>query len=413
MKIARVAPLVGVVAVLAAAPAGPSAWSKTALLTLLDRYAAGEYDFAARAIAAIDRLGAIETPEAPDTPLTTWRLAAPEWIRSAASPAEIDRRRLIAATVALELVHAHPEVPWPRRWSFFSWACAAAREHPTRSAAERLWYLTSVAVAQEAGGTGLLPSSELNISVRLLRDPVDRAEMMEGHLRHARGAFPEESRFRLVEIEVRAAGTSVASYSQSPNWLGANELPVSAPLTPEQSERVAVRAALIPDLARELAALTRYDSVRGEVELNLGYLSARLRAWDDALEHLSQVPKSTDDPFLRGMSHYLRGWVFERAERRDDAIAEYRLALDAFPHDRAISTLLADQLAQASRQAEAYAVLDAGVKASATPLEPRSTGGGLGPTVRVAVRRDPWFQFQQGDARRLPEYIAQLREALR
>jgi len=129
------------------------------------------------------------------------------------------------------------------------------------------------------------------------------------------------------------------------------------------------------------------------------------------------VAPSTNDPFLICISHYLRGWVFQRTGRRDDAIGEYRLALEASPGARSISTMLADQLAQAGRQAEAYAVLGAGLKVSAAAadsrLRPPSRGGRAGGMPSIPQQADPWDQFQQGDARLIPVYFRQLREALR
>ena len=117
------------------------------------------------------------------------------------------------------------------------------------------------------------------------------------------------------------------------------------------------------------------------------------------------------------ISHYLRGWVFQRMDRRDDAIAEYRVALDASPQARSISTMLADQLAQAGRQAEAYDVLDAGLKASLAAADSRSRfptrGGRAGAGPFIDPPKDPWDQFQHGDARLIATYFTQLREALR
>jgi tetratricopeptide (TPR) repeat protein len=118
------------------------------------------------------------------------------------------------------------------------------------------------------------------------------------------------------------------------------------------------------------------------------------------------------------VSHYLRGWVFQRTGRRDDAIAEYRVALEASPQARSISTMLADQLAQAGRQAEAYDVLDAGLKASLAAADSRSRfptrgGGRAGAGPFIDQPKDPWDQFQHGDARLIPTYFTQLREALR
>ena len=71
--------------------------------------------------------------------------------------------------------------------------------------------------------------------------------------------------------------------------------------------------------------------VRAEAELNLAYLSARQQRWDDALAHLDRVTPFTQDALLVCISHYLRGWVFQRTDRRDDAIAEYRVALECLP----------------------------------------------------------------------------------
>jgi tetratricopeptide (TPR) repeat protein len=325
---------------------------------------------------------------------------------------------MVAATVALEILHARPELTGYRRLSFLSWACAIVRDHPTGSDAERLWYLTSVAVLQEFSSLGLLPARSGDPSLRLVRQSTDRAELMTGHLAHARAAIPQEGRFRLAEVLARAAQTSVTAFSASRNWMDANELPVKHPPTNrDQLKDLADRLATLPAIERDLTALSNHEALRAEVELNLGYLSVRQQRWDDALAHLDRVVPFTHEAFLIAIDHYLRGWVLQRMDRRADAIAEYRLALDASPGARSISTMLADQLAQDGRQAEAYAVLDAALKASAAQadLHPRRlAGSGRGGAVFLtAPSIDPWSQFQRGDARLVPTYFAQLRKALR
>jgi hypothetical protein len=76
--------------------------------------------------------------------------------------------------------------------------------------------------------------------------------------------------------------------------------------------------------------------------------------------------------------------------------------------------MLADQLAQAGQQAEAYEVLDAALKAQVLRRSVMPQTGRAG--ARFATddpSPDPWDQFKRGEARLVPAYLAQLREALR
>ena len=164
-------PLAGLLAVVACRPhsrRGRGAPS-TAILT---RYATGDYAGAIKAIEGIDQF-AFETPLTPDTPdnaFTNWQRAAPEWIRLGTWPTGLRRRQLIAATVALEIVRARPELNAYRRLSFLSWACELVRDHPVGSDAERLWYLTSIAVMQELAPLGLLPAKSRRLDASIWYD---------------------------------------------------------------------------------------------------------------------------------------------------------------------------------------------------------------------------------------------------
>ena len=402
-------------------PAQPT-WSRSAVSEILTRYATGDYAGAIRAIEGVEQLPvgirAPDLPTVPDDALIDLQRAANDWIRLGTWPTGSRRRQLIAATVALEVVRARRELNGYRRLSFVRWACEIVRDHPAGSDAERLWYLTSIAVMQELSPVGLLPARRNDMTLRIARLPADRQEIAAGHLTHAIAAFPHEGRFRLTDVLTRGALTSVIPLSASRNRMDANELPVKTPPTDrDQVQRLAELLASLPVIERDLEALASEDSIRAEVELNLGYLLVRQQRWDDALAHLDRVAPSTNDAFLICISHYLRGWVFQRTGRRDDAIGEYRLALDASPGARSISTMLADQLAQAGRQAEAYSVLDAGLKRSAAAVDSRpqllSRGGRAGAMPFVSQQLDAWDLFQHGDTRLIPTYITQLREALR
>lgn len=421
MTAVRVLLAAALLGLLGRSPAQPT-WSRSTVSEILTRYGTGDYAGAIRAIQGVDELPlGIRAPDLPTTPddaLIDFQRAAKDWIRLGTWPTGSRRRQLIAATVALEVVRARRELNAYRRLSFISWACGIVRDHPTGSDAERLWYLTSIAVMQELSPVGLLPAKRDDLTLRIVRLPADRQEIAGGHLSHAIAAFPHEGRFRLTDVLTRAALTSVVPLSASQNRLDANELPVKTPPADRgRMERLAELLASLPVIERDLEALASEDGIRAEAELNLGYLSVRQQRWDDALAHLDRVAPSTNDAFVICISHYLRGWVFQRTGRRDDAIGEYRVALDASPGARSISTMLADQLAQAGRQAEAYSVLDATLKRSAAAVDSRpqlpSRGGRAGAMPLVSQQMDPWDQFQHGDTRLIATYFTQLREALR
>lgn len=421
MTLSKLVPMAGLLAVLAVPPAQPT-WSRSAVGAILTRYATGDYAGAIRAIEGVDQLpvGMALSPDAPrpDDAFGDWQRAAKDWIRLGAWPTGLRRRQLIAATVALEVVRARPELDPHRRILFLGWACELVRDHPVGNEAERLWYLTSIAVMGEVTPFALLPAKAGDLTLGPLRAArTDPPELVSGHLAHAMAAFPNEGRFRLAEALARAALTSVAQFSPSRNWMGANELPPKNPPTDrDQAKRLAVRLAALPAIESDLQALSNDDQVHIEAELNLAYLSARQQRWDEALAHLDRVGP-THDPFAVCLSHYLRGWVFQRTGRRDGAIAEYRLALEASPKARSISTMLADQLAQAGRQTEAYDVLNAGLKASLAAADSRpkfpTRGGRAGAMPLLDQPKDPWDQFQHGDIQLIPAYFSRLREALR
>lgn len=420
MLLRRATPLAGLLVALVVSPQQPS-WSRSEITEILSRYAAGDYSGAIKIIESVDqlRLGKSVSDQLspPDDAFIDWQHATKDWIRLGTAPTGRPRE-LIAATVALEVVRAHPELAPYRSLSFLTWACQIVRDHPKGSEAERLWYLTSIAVIQESSLVGLLPAKREDTSVRLTRSPDDRAEVLTGHVTHAIRAFPDEARFRLAEVLARAALTSVAAFSGARNWMDANELPMKhPPSNSDQARLLDERLALLPAIEQDLEALARNEQLRAEVELNLGHLSARQQRWDQALAHLDRVVPSTHDVFLMCLSHYLRGWVLQRMNRRDDAIAAYRLALERAPNARSFSTMLADQLAQAGRQREAYDVLSSGLKTSAAATDARTmtvpVGRGRAGPVLLNHPSDPWDQFQHGDARLIPTYLTQLREALR
>jgi tetratricopeptide (TPR) repeat protein len=150
----------------------------------------------------------------------------------------------------------------------------------------------------------------------------------------------------------------------------------------------------IPQAIHDFEVLARDPALAGEAEVHLGYLELRRKQWADALAHFDRARPLLTEPFLRAVTDYLSGWVDERLKRPDDAVAAYRRAYALAPRMRDLSTLLAAQLFEQHQQVEAYAIL-----------------------TRALTTDDPPFDllpmFERGDARLVPEFIRQMREALR
>lgn len=400
----------------AAIPAAPA--PAVALVEILNRYGAGQYEAALVAIDGLDSL---------DRAFTELRLAAPAWIQHGPS-GSVSRRRLVAATVALEIAHARRTLSWRARWPFVVWGCELLRDASARSHAERAWYLASVAVMEEAGDwTDLagVPKESPNLPARRFFSPADQQEYRAGHLSHARAAFPNEPRFRLAQVIVREHATFLdATPGPPPHGIAGEEVPPAlvatltdraagnrveavADLSPDAAKKLLGRIALIPAIAREFATLSRYDGIRGEVELHLGFADLRLQSWDSALGHFAQVPRLGSEPFVVALSHMFAGWALQRSGRRDAAVAAYRQAQDVAPAARSVSILLAAELAESGQTAEAYGVMDRALKANPAPADAAAIFASGRPPA------DPWTAFKLGDARLFPEFIARVREVLR
>jgi tetratricopeptide (TPR) repeat protein len=91
---------------------------------------------------------------------------------------------------------------------------------------------------------------------------------------------------------------------------------------------------------------------------------------------------------------YLSGWVHERSGRAAEAIAAYRRAHAFSPRVRNLSVRLAGLLYLRNERDEAYRILDAGLTTAP-------------PVIDLVTL------LNRGDARRVPEYLAAMRKALR
>jgi Flp pilus assembly protein TadD len=147
-------------------------------------------------------------------------------------------------------------------------------------------------------------------------------------------------------------------------------------------------------LASRYEALGKHPALASEAQLRAAYADIRRRRWRDAIVRIDRLRPQLDEPFLLAVAEYLRGWASEQLDRRDDAIAGYRRALELAPGMRNPTTLLAGQLYLANQREQAYRLLE---QLYAQPSDPI----------------DLIDHFERGDARLVPEYFRRLREALK
>ncbi len=356
------------------------------VLPLLDRYAQGN-------VAAVTPLA-----EWPDKRRVVGDIedAARRWI--GADRATSDRRRLVAATFALEIAQRwRSDADWPAARELLAWSCLELRRTPSPAPAERLWHLTAIATMQSVGDW-LLLAGRLTAIGRAPGGGGSRTEreLAQGHLAHATARFPTEARFALAEaMAADARHWEVGGFGGDPNLRGGL---MAGEVDPSSAAQLEARDVLrLPGL---LAVAERYEALTPDVDLGAeAHLRAalvrfRLAERDAALTHLRAVLEATTDTSLRHLAHLLTGAIRERQGRDADAIAAYRAALDAVPRAQAATTLLAARLLSAGRHGEAAALADTFFDGGAPPA-------------------DPWLAYRWGNAELPTALLARLRAEIK
>jgi tetratricopeptide (TPR) repeat protein len=416
------------------------------LAGLLNRYERGEFEAVARAMTELppsaSQFASIISGDPGDPLVKEVQRLAPNWI-SAAGAEATTRRRLVIASFALELAYWHRTAPGVR-YPLLLWGCDLLRKNPTRLPGERWWHLSAIALHEEAddwihvlGEIAAKPPPPMTRASFKFFSRADQEEFSKGHLEHARAAIPDEPRLLLPAAHYAESLTFLSGILGGPNGinsqqtspeflesmerifqLGTNAVPGSRELDQKSVKEMLARVDQIPKVAERYAALGANPALRADAELRQGFLDLRLTSWETALAHLDEVPRTTDEPALIGLSHHFRGWIFEQTRRTEEAVEAYRLALAAAPRARSVSILLAAQLTKAGQLHEAYAVLDDALKASPTPalrfavaLRGRGSSGRFEGNVNPPP--DLWLLYRRGDAVMLRTYVDRLREALR
>jgi hypothetical protein len=344
-----------VVAVVCALGTVAASGSDPLAMPLLERYASGEFDAVAGELATLTDFSNI---------YKDLRRNAPAWI-DANGASDRDRRRLAAATFALEAARVGALYDWKRVQRFIradliywrppaelvEWGCALMRETPP-TPIEQTWQLAALAVASRAQDFEFLIGSPWE----------GRANAKDeyAHLEHAAQRFPREHRFLLAQ------GIAI-------EWR----------LFPS------ARTPGAPEMLRIFANLRNDPRVGPEALMRSGV--HRFRTGDRGLAELElrEAEDRATDPFVTYLARFYLG---QMARGAADAEAAYRGALTAVPRAQSATFALALLLAKRGVRSEGAALIDASLQ------QPHAV--------------DPWRSYADADDRFWPVHIAALREAI-
>jgi tetratricopeptide (TPR) repeat protein len=346
-----------VLCVLAATPARvvPSQQLTLSLADALTYYEAGERDAVVRALTAARGSDAFAL-------VPFFEKDSEAWIQ-ADGPTEVDRRRLLVATFALETAYAGLDHQWEISKAVVQWACEMWRKSGPPTPAEHAWMLAGLALLE----ANFVPPSRQDG----LANPEVRA-----HLKHITDRFPDEPRVSLA----------LALLKEYEFWTGHYRVRGvrSAPIIVHNDD---VAATVLPAL--EEAA--RQESNRPEAQLRRGFLEYRLGRSEAALADLSAAAAGDDDRTRTYLAHLFIGWVHERDGRKAEATASFRRAYETLP---ALSAALALGVRLYEDEADERDEADSLVEAA---------------LLGAAGRTDPWKDYGYGDLRRWPALIGELR----
>ena len=355
---------------------GAAAWRQRSVLDLLNRYEAGEFEVIARELDRTDFNFA--------DLLKRLQADGPQWI-AAAPPSLQHRRRLAAASFALEAARADAwhewkwlvrqplmttvAVPGDRAtgagggyqplnvlyWKpaplLIEWGCEMLRRAGPPSPAERWWHLAALAVAQRSEDTAFLLGDPARGRGYLFGE-IDNTQDEIKHLQHSRERFPAEGRFVLAEAIARDRRWST-------------------------------------DAARAYEALADDDAVGGEALMRLGVMQYRAGRIDEALKSFDRAEEVSRDPYVLYVAAFIRGRIAETQRKVAQARDAYTRSVTAYPHGQSATLALAGVLFQQGNRAESQALT--GAMFAANPLPP-----------------DPWRQYVHADDRFWPVLVAKL-----
>jgi len=339
--------------------AGPVSWpqqdvqSSLSVMDALELYELGDPEVI-KLVATPRQIGSIELELIK---------GAPAWIK-ANGPREAPRRRLVAATFAIEAArHGLETIDGWRSLTLMEWASTELRVDRTPLPAERFWRIAVVAML--ADWLGQFPVTSITAGETPLT-------WFEKHLGFSEQRFPKDPRWLMARAfitELRA----IQSFLQRPLLEG---------------------KVLIPnDVVLLYEAAAKTPAVEAEANIRLGYIWLTGGEPDRAIDLLTRAATSTDENDLQYLAHLIRGWALTRLGRHGDAVAAFRRAHESQKDGQTAVLWLANGLFLQGQREEAVSLIDGSLKS--------------------ATETDPWHVYYRGPFRLWPSMIQQLREAIR
>ena len=352
--------------------------------TLLDRYAAGQFDEAMKPVAAATRQQA-------RTLRTALVSTGHRWIH--AEPDDLRHRILSAAAFALEFEAIRAETgDWDQAPAFcmgrcgLEWACTILRARGEADDAERVWHRASFALA---GGV-----RDWSFLITPLTAPTPRTRL-SGHVLHALARIPDDPHARLARAVATASRHIVAEEMNAPRPdERASEVPTLPPLRPFVAELVASRTQTSLVYAQQqFIALLEDPAVGPEARMRLGYLLWRAGQHEQALAAELSAAGATTDANLRYLSYFIAGLTSQSAGSLPEAEALYAKALEARPESQSATIALAALQYLRGDAGSAYDAIEAS-------------------RAKRPHDDDPWRLFLYGDYPQLQARIADVRKSM-
>jgi tetratricopeptide (TPR) repeat protein len=330
-------------------------------VALLERYAGGDFDGAIAAIAPLEDFAPLYKDLAAQ---------APQWLK-AGGPDDVERRRLAAATFAMEAAHIGAgrdwkfvqmfmrleNIHWKPPAQLLEWGCALMRSAPAPTPIEHTWQMAALAVA------GRAQDYEFLIGNPWAGRANPKDEFL--HLDHAIARFPKDRRILLAQ-------GIAAEWRLYPN---------------PHNTGLAEARTIFTNLKDD-------EEVGAEANMRLGILETRAGNPAAAEPLFAAAIRMSQDPFVTFLAHYFEGQRLARLRRPEAAEASYRAALDVVPRAQSASFALAALVAARGARAEAADLVTSSISAFPRPA-------------------DPWRIYGDADDRFWPELRKELRERIR
>jgi len=325
---------------------------RAALSALLTVYDAGDY-------ATFDQRAPRFSRSVPNWLLFQGELAA--WIAQAPS----ERRRLVAASVALELAFIEQRETVTAQ-QLVEIGCVILKEQPP-SPAERPWHIAATEITRSHAAHVFIRFGEF--AAPHLPAAIDLEVQRAPGLETLFGAGTPPVWLDAAAVEQIAAGGPSQIMSVPGNRrmdrASAEKLMAMAPEVMRQrsSEPNGVVVSIgLWNVADAYRRLVENDPALAEAQLRLGQTYVRLARPAEAVAAFRQADLSAETTYVRYLARLLGGAVFERVGRRAEAILAFRAALTVVPRAQSASLALAPLLFQEGDREEAADLLEEAIK---------------------------------------------------